>query len=495
VEQWWGGRFFTKGFPYFLSIYLGGAVLALAAAAWPSLEKRTRVVLLAASLLATWYALGTAGGLAPLLSHLPVFRVLRYPSKALFTPYLAACMAAGIGWDRLARGQGWRRAACALAAAAALALVPALALAVARPAVSAWAGLPEWAASRLLLASLAAAAVPAAAGGVAVLAWRGKVAPAPAATLLALAAVSDLAFHARGMNPQVSPRFFEPLPEMAALHLERAGRVFSYGVDESPAFQRFLDTGAQGLGLWSFFVNRQAYGGYNNIVDRVETSEGKDITSFVLRTPGLRLEDYRPERVGGLLPWLRNAAVTHVVSVDPLAHGELALVRRVDTGQPLLPIHVYRVAAPWPRAYVACRVLVAPARQQAGNASLAPGFDPARDVALEQRPPLGGPLCAAGSVQTLGREPSRETYAVRLDGAGLLVTRDSHARGWRAEVDGAPAPVLRANGHQKAVPLGPGTHQVTLRYDPPGLRAGLALAAASAAAALALAVRPRRAAK
>jgi hypothetical protein len=490
VEEWWGGHFFTKGFPYFLSIYLGGIVLALAAAAWPEIEKRTRLVLAGAALLALWYALGATGGLAPLLSHLPAFRVLRYPSKALFTPCLGACMAAGLGWDRLRRGRGWGVLAATLAAAGALALVPALALAVARAAVSAWAELPPGAASRLIAASATAALVPAAACVLAVLAWRGRLRQAAVAALLAALAVLDLAWNARGMNPQVSPRFFEPLPEMAALGLDRKGRVFSYGVDESPAFRLFLASGVRGLGLWSFFVNRQAYGGYNNVIDRVETSEGKDITSFVLRSPGLRLEDYQPARVGSLLPWLRNAAVTHVVSVDALSHAELALVQRVDTGQPLLPLHVYRVAGPWPRAYVACRALVAASRQQAGDTPLRGGFDPGRDVALEQAPPAAGAPCASGTVRPLARTPAEETYAVELDGAGLLVTRDSHARGWRATVDGQPVDLLRANGHQRAVPLGPGAHQVTLRYVPPGLRAGVIVTAVAAAVALGLAVRP-----
>src|SRR4029079_3501917 len=80
--------------------------------------------------------------------------------------------------------------------------------------------------------------------------------------LLALLSVLDLARAHAGLNPQVSPRFYEPLPEMAALRLGQSGRVFTYGPDESPAFQRFLQSGIESTGLWSFFLNRQLLAPY-----------------------------------------------------------------------------------------------------------------------------------------------------------------------------------------------------------------------------------------
>jgi uncharacterized membrane protein YfhO len=75
---------------------------------------------------------------------------------------------------------------------------------------------------------------------------------------------------------------------------------------------------------------------------------------------------------------------------------------------------------------------------------------------------------------------------VDVDGDGLLVTRASYARGWTATVDGRAAPVFRANGKHRAVPLPAGRHEVVLRYRPPGLALGVALTALSAALALGL---------
>ncbi len=47
--------------------------------------------------------------------------------------------------------------------------------------------------------------------------------------------------------------------------------------------------------------------------------------------------------------------------------------------------------------------------------------------------------------------------------------------GWRATVDGAPAPLLRANYAFRAVRLEPGQHQVHLTFAPRSWRLGLAI--------------------
>ena len=74
-------------------------------------------------------------------------------------------------------------------------------------------------------------------------------------------------------------------------------------------------------------------------------------------------------------------------------------------------------------------------------------------------------------VRALGRR-----LELRGEGPGLLVLAMSFDPGWRAQVDGAPAPVLRVNDVQMGVPLRAGPHRVTLRHEPRGLQAGTASA-------------------
>jgi len=61
--------------------------------------------------------------------------------------------------------------------------------------------------------------------------------------------------------------------------------------------------------------------------------------------------------------------------------------------------------------------------------------------------------------------------------AGMLGETDA---GWRASVDGDPAPVLQANALFRAVPVPAGRPRVELRYRPPEAALGAALSALAA---------------
>ena len=96
-----------------------------------------------------------------------------------------------------------------------------------------------------------------------------------------------------------------------------------------------------------------------------------------------------------------------------------------------------------------------------------PTFDPARTVILEE-PVLA--LGQAGGTGTATIEGNGDdTLAVRAQTTGpslLHVSRTYHPS-WQAEINGVPAPVLRANHALMAVPLTrSGEHQVVMRYRP-----------------------------
>ena len=495
VEEWWGGRFYTKGFPYFLSVYLGPCALGLAAAGWRGPERHLRNVLAGAGLVGLWYALGARGGLALAVSYLPPVQWFRFPSKALLLPYLALAIFAGFGADRLRRGGGWRTLAVASLAAAAIAGVvatapwiapdlPARALAIARDA-----GARAGRSASIDAVVVAGASVVLAA--LAFLVLKNRLAPGRAAAAVTALLVADLARAGTGMNPQVPPGFYALLPEMRSLRLDAlsGGRVFSYGLDASPTFRRFLGSGTPGLGLWSFFLSRQALAPYANVIDRVELAEGKDLTAFVPRAPELGADEYEPARVGEILGRLRSAAVTRVVSLDRLSHPDLGLIAEIPAGPPAVFLRVYALAASWPRAYVACRVVAGTGAEDALGLALAAGVRPDLDVVLEVPAAAG---CTRGSATTASWVPGDEEYDVESDGPAVFVTRDSFAPGWTATVDGRPAGVRRANGKHRAVVVAAGRHRVRLRYAPPILPPAVGATVLAAAAAAFVAVRAKR---
>ena len=105
-------------------------------------------------------------------------------------------------------------------------------------------------------------------------------------------------------------------------------------------------------------------------------------------------------------------------------------------------------------------------------------------VMLHTSPPaLTAPPHQAGKE---GRKPTFRSAVTRYDynslelstessTSGFLYYADGYNRHWSAFVDGKPAPVLRANGNFKAVPVEGGIHMVRFVYDPVPFRIGLYL--------------------
>ena len=502
-EAFWGGRFFSQQLPYFLSLYVGPLALALGAIGAFQLPPRLRLVLLGLGGLGLWYALGEAGGLASIVARLPLATAFRYPSKALLLPQLALALSAAFAVSGLRAGRAWSALAALSAGAAAVAVGITVSLAVASPGLVGWSGVEAsfWpqavAVARRDAGIVVLLAVAAAALAVAVA--RRMLGPGRAVALLTALIVVDLARAGADLNGQVHPSFFEPLPEMAALRLADldGARVFSYGHYHSPAFRELMGRGGSMLTLTNFYLHRQLLGPYASVLDHVEVPEATDLTSLAPRECELSAEFYDPARVGDLLPWLRNAGVARVLSLDPLSHPALVPLASVPAGPQGVAIHVYGFD-PWPRASLACRATAVDTRVRALNAPYRPGFDPWREVALERQGGEGPDdalpaTCTKGRARRTSWTASEERYEIETNASAYLVVRASYARGWQASVDGVPAPVLRANGKHRAVAVSAGRHEVVLRYEAPGFLPGLVVSVASLlVAAVLLAIGARR---
>jgi hypothetical protein len=105
---------------------------------------------------------------------------------------------------------------------------------------------------------------------------------------------------------------------------------------------------------------------------------------------------------------------------------------------------------------------------------LDPTFDVATTVTLPEPSPieLGGAADSAG-VTWVESGLDRQVFRVEAGAPALLVVADNWYPAWRATVDGAEAPVLRANYTQRAVPVSAGTHEVVMWYDAGVLRGGM----------------------
>lgn len=498
VETWWGSSIFRDGTPYFLSIYLGALVFALAVAGGAKAPRRERILLIAAAALGAWLALGPTGGLWNLLNGLPLANAFRTPSKALFIVHLSVALLAGRGVERLAGGTGWAlfRVVSAIGTTIAGGISAASWLAAdniaglleldgaAREELAAI--LPGDAARCALIALLGV--------GLATAVLRSRLRPGLAATLLALVVAVDLARTGVGLNRQANPYVFQLLPGIAAERLDdlKGGRVFAVPVSFSRNFLSWLNTRPPDADQSMTYALRQQLEPYLNVMSRVETAGSQDRTRLSPLLTSLGWTGFDARDITQFLPLLRHAAVSRVLSFDSIEHPELGLRRRVPVGLTGLTLHVYELRRPWPRVLLACRGHWVSSRLDAARAPYAATWDPFRDVAFEGSGAPRAETCGSGRARAVSLLPDEERYETESDQPGWLLVRSTHARGWRATVDGRPAAMLRADGRHRAVAIPAGRHAVTLRYEPPGLWPGMILTLLASVALIWIVVGRRR---
>jgi hypothetical protein len=464
TNEWWGWDFFGNGFPYVMSLYLGAAALALAAAGLAG-RRPHRGRLAAIAVLALCVCFGRWVGWMTLVEWMPAsLRVFRYPVKAFFSVHLVVALLAAYGLDALCRSErrGMRvLLACGSAGAVLLLLAPTAPALL--PRGTAWFFTDFF--PPTVAAPAAAAAVhhilrDAALGGALVLgvavlaglAWKGWLPGARAAVGAATLLAVDLLRTGAGLNPTIDVRLFQVAPEMTqVLEMQKPVRVHTCDPFGSPAYWTARAARPSRHVVFTFLAMRDSLFPHFHLRHHVPSALGEDLTGLVPQ--GRAVRGYSCGQLEGMAERLREAAVTHVVSLEPLASPQLEPVAAF-TSPALDPatVHVYALRNPRPR------------------------------FALRGD---------GGSVRVLAERGDALALEVTAGTPADLLVRDGFGAGWSATVDGRPAPVVEHEGRHRLVAMPAGTHHLDMRYRPPGLRPGLAVAALGAAVLVVLCVRPR----
>ena len=449
--------------------------------------------LLVAGAFALWLSLGRFAGWETLAAHLPA--VFRYPSKAFFTVHLVIALFAAAGLDHLREEQprAWNVLAIVLIAIGALLAAGPLVPRVA-PRAALWfaAGFfpANWAwplrlecLGRILSDARAGGALALLGGIVAALAARSRLDARLSRALLVGLVAADLLRAGAGLNAMVRPSFYQLSPEMTAVAAglrAREARVFTCALEESAAYHAARRQRGADHELWTFAVQAETFSPFANMNGAVASAYNVDRTMFVSRERVVP-----PERAGCAgrpsdVDALRLAGVTDVVSLDPLTDDQLALreVLRPPRIAPLA-IHLYALRDPLPRRAVARAVNVGRSRGEAEALALDP--EQSRPDAVAVEGPAAAVVDAKGEILEAQTRPGRIELRASADRPTVVVVREGYAAGWRAEVNGAAAPVWRANGRHLAVPIPQGESRVALRYVSPHARAAWIIAFASAA--------------
>lgn len=136
-----------------------------------------------------------------------------------------------------------------------------------------------------------------------------------------------------------------------------------------------------------------------------------------------------------------------------------------------------------PRAYVTYRARRAPPPRELLSLMAREGFDPLVESWVEaeadlERAPNAPPRGAAAVI--VRDDPQVVEVQATLAAPGLVVLADTYAQGWRATVDGKPAPLLATNHLFRGVPTPAGVHLVRFEYRSRAFEIGAAVTLASA---------------
>ncbi len=464
AERFWGMSFFPRGFPYLLSLYLGATTLALGCAGVSTGNRFSRR-LASLALISVAVCLGRWVGWAPVIEAVEPLHVVRFPVKAFLTAHLAAAILAGFGVDALTREP--RRPARAFVIAAGLAgllliVGPTLLLSV-RPLGARFllGFFPPGLSWDVRVAAATSIRADSAQGGLlalvaatlCLLGLRAKLRPALLGAGLTVLLAVDLLRHGAGLNPMASPDLLAPSAEVASLadHLREHGQRL---VPLEPSYGAAYFAARQLRGanheLWTLAVIQDTLSPDTNLSSRVPTALTPDRTMLVPSDRIVSPEEATPAALAAMLPRLRAAAVSHLLSIDRIDSPSLVLQQTLAPVRIApLELNLYRLRDPVP-IFASCSL-----------------DGTCRTVAAARH---GDAI----EVRTDISEPSR------------LIVREAYAAGWTARVDGRAAPIARIETRYMAVHLPAGSHRLRLEYSPPGWRLGLVLSGAAGVFALAM---------
>ena len=195
----------------------------------------------------------------------------------------------------------------------------------------------------------------------------------------------------------------------------------------------------------------------------------------------------------------RHGLFFQEASTRTFGSGDLALYSLVGTRYFLLgpqmeidglpeadipPFRVYRNLEAFPRAFTVGAVIPASNRTDA----LAQTVELARQGRLASTAVIRGdlfyfsPVSGTGSILRVDEpRPERVAIGVQSDEPALVVLNERWDPGWRARVDGRPAPLVEVDSVLMGAPMPGGEHTVEFEYRPRGLIVGRAISLLSLA--------------
>lgn len=487
--------------PWYDSLYFGTGAVALCLLGALGLLRcrwsRFWVIVLVVSLV---FALGDNTPIYPAVRlAVPLLKLFRFPAKYLIFSAISLGALVAAGWDALADVAVWRKRAVRVAGlvlvtgitgalASVVALISPAVLADHGAALATRMGIADPAAAGAYVASTAfgtgarLAAFALVTGGlIALAAVSRKRAPLARGALLAVLAI-DLVATNGSINPTIEVELLEPGPWAAEVLRHPESRVF---IEPTYIKGKLRYAVPDGVGLAIVAARTTSIFRSYPSAWGIREALGIDHTLLGPREHAILANTFVASSQSARELFLRRTGVRYFLLAEP-PESEM---RQIAVVPGFEPVALYEDPQPGPRVLVARREIVDRDIGAQLRTLFRTDFDPFEAVGLLEPPPEPAGMVGTGeepSARILREEPTEiEIEAAAPEGGGYLLLLDAYDPHWRAEVDGQPVAVLRADGFFRAVRLAPGRHHVRIHYAPRWLWIGTAI---SVTAALVLAI-------
>jgi hypothetical protein len=301
----------------------------------------------------------------------------------------------------------------------------------------------------------------------------------PRTATVAVAALNLWAFSAF-INPTLDPGAFAYRPRVIAnVPKEGEGRVFTalrdqvwmrylnyddFGPDSARYAHELTDTLAPNIGM-RFGIEEGS--GYEPVPVKAVTEVDALVRAAL-------------ERRSPSLPRLHTLFNVHVLLLPEATRYSHPALEHIDARG----VTSYGIRAPGARMWLVRSTWRVDGGQRALSAVSSPDFDPLRTAIVSEGNGLSerfdNEVEAAIKAVTLdASEPERVAATADAGGSpAFLVWSETWYPGWRVNIDGSPAQIVRTNHAFQGVVIPPGTHRIEFTYRPASYRVGLYLTCA-----------------
>jgi len=473
-DDFWGRHLFDRNYPLYYSLYMGfGAVILACFALRKSPSRKTKILFWAGFL----FFLISCGRYSPfffLYRFAPVIGSIRYPVKFLLGSVFCLSILAAFGYQSIeGRGEKKQNSNFSLILAAAGIsviywtfkgkILSGLNLLFLIDAESSLSNLARSVETGLFLFCLYALLL--------YVRVKSKSSERPAVTLILLLALLDPVFHNRYINPTVSETFFNK-PEM----IEYLGpSKIIYRDDYLPtSFKKKYASNVQRLRILL-----QTLYPYSGIGYGIRYVLNKDFHAFYPRAYHELMKNIQSLPEEAKLKILDYLGCSYAIGEKRILAHRSGIEWKIN-GQSLW---LEPIATEKPSAYPVFQSFSADTVEERLKIFIDPAFDPEHQAVTEKKLALQGKR--PGEIKSallVKREiQGRAWYSLETTAESLLIIPGRYAVGWRAWVDGKPAPVFEANLFSKGVLVPPGRHDIEIRYLPSSFLWGAALSLTSLA--------------